>query len=84
MSEVSGENLGLSSEIKQDSSLKPELVAFRAGLARQDSKSAMKINIKTGQADTPVGLLTIFRILDQGISSREVTDTQASPSEGAG
>lgn len=73
-----------SSEIKKDSSLKPELVAFRAGLARQDSKSAMKITIKAGQADTPVGLLTIFRILDQGIASREVKDTQTPPSEGSG
>ena len=71
--EVSGRDSSLA--IKKDSSLKPEFVGFRAGLARQDSKSAMKINIKAGQADTPVGLLTIFRLLDQGISSREVKDT---------
>lgn len=56
----------------QDSSLEPKMVAFKAGLARQDSKSAMKINIKVGQADTPVGLLTLFRVLDQGVTSREV------------
>jgi hypothetical protein len=56
----------------QDSSLEPKFVAFKAGLAREDSKSAMKINIKVGQADTPVGLLTLFRVLDQGITSREV------------
>lgn len=59
----------------QDSSLEPKMVAFKAGLARQDSKSAMKINIKVGQADTPVGLLTLFRVLDQGISSRQVPTT---------
>jgi hypothetical protein len=57
----------------QDSSLEPKMVAFKAGLARQDSKSAMQIHIKVGQADTPVGLLTIFRVLDQGITSRDVT-----------
>ncbi|MGL5196672.1 MAG: hypothetical protein ACRC8Y_24030, partial [Chroococcales cyanobacterium] len=56
----------------QESSLEPKMVAFKAGLAREDSKSAMKINIKAGQADTPVGLLTLFRVLDQGIRSREV------------
>src|ERR671933_485301 len=59
----------------QDSSLEPKFVAFKAGLAREDSKSAMKINIKVGQADTPVGLLTLFRVLDQGITSREVPTT---------
>ncbi|MGL5192658.1 MAG: DUF2589 domain-containing protein [Chroococcales cyanobacterium] len=57
---------------KQESSLEPKMVAFKAGLAREDSKSAMKINIKVGQADTPVGLLTLFRVLDQGIRSHEV------------
>jgi len=56
----------------EDSSLEPKLVAFKAGLAKQDSKSAMNIKIKIGQADTPVGLLTIFRVLDQGIASRVV------------
>lgn len=69
---------------KQDSSLDPKLVAFKAGLARQDSKSAMKINIKVGQADTPVGLLTLFRVLDQGITSREVpTTTDTTPTNPA-
>lgn len=62
----------------QDSSLDPKMVAFKAGIARQDSKSAMKIHIKVRQADTPVGLLTIFRVLDQGISSRPVDDDNGS------
>jgi hypothetical protein len=62
-----------------DSSLEPKLVAFKAGLAKQDSKSAMNIKIKIGQADTPVGLLTLFRVLDQGIASRIVPDTTDSP-----
>ena len=70
----------------QDSSLEPKFVAFKAGIARQDSKSAMKINIKVGQADTPVGLLTLFRVLDQGITSREVTTATnpANPASPAG
>lgn len=63
----------------EDSSLEPKMVAFKAGIAREDSKSAMRIRIKAGQADTPVGLLTIFRVLDQGITSREVQETPPPP-----
>jgi hypothetical protein len=64
----------------EDSSLEPKLVAFKAGLGKQDSKSAMKININVGQADTPVGLLTLFRVMEQGISSRSETPaTEESP-----
>jgi hypothetical protein len=60
-------------ESGHDSSLEPKLVAFKAGLGKQDSKSAMKINISVEQADTPVGLLTLFRVMEQGISNRSET-----------
>ncbi|MGB3266026.1 MAG: DUF2589 domain-containing protein [Microcoleus sp.] len=53
----------------EDSSLEPNFLGFKAGLAKQDSKSAMKINISAGQSDTPVGLLTLFRLMEQGIST---------------
>ena len=58
--------------IKQDSSLGPELVAFKAGVSSRDSMTAMSIKLKVVQSDIPNGLLTLFRILDQGITSSEV------------
>jgi hypothetical protein len=53
----------------EDSSLEPSFLGFKAGLAKQDSKSAMKIHINAGQSDTPVGLLSLFRLMEQGIST---------------
>jgi len=66
----------------EDSSLEPKIVAFKAGLGKQDSKSAMKINISVGQTDTPVGLLTLFRVMEQGISTRseQLTTEESSQS----
>ncbi|OZH52485.1 hypothetical protein AFK68_24105 [Hydrocoleum sp. CS-953] len=68
----------------EDSSLEPNIVAFKAGLAKQSSSSAMKIHISAGQADTPVGLLTLFRVMEQGISttSGKVTTVDAENSSG--
>lgn len=66
-----------------DSSLEPKLTAFKAGLAKENSKSAMKISINVGQADTPVGLLTLFRVMEQGITSRVVPETPAPPAPSA-
>lgn len=57
----------------EDSSLEPNFLAFKAGLAKQDSKSAMKIHINAGQSDTPVGLLSLFRLMEQGISTTSRT-----------
>lgn len=67
----------------EDSSLEPKLVAFKAGLAKEDSKSAMKISVNVGQADTPIGLLTLFRVMEQGITSRVVPETPVPPAPSA-
>ena len=54
---------------EQDDSIESKLVMFKAGLARSDSKTAMKVTISVKQADTPVGMQALFRVMDQGISS---------------
>ena len=54
---------------EQDDSIESKLVMFKAGLARSDSKTAMKVTMNVKQADTPVGLQALFRVMDQGISS---------------
>ncbi|MDJ0554194.1 MAG: hypothetical protein QNJ68_07095 [Microcoleaceae cyanobacterium MO_207.B10] len=39
----------------------------------------MKINISAGQADTPVGLLTLFRVMEQGINTKSGKVTTVDP-----
>lgn len=50
----------------QNSSTEDKLVGFKAALAKEDSKSAMKIHVEVGSGDVPVGLLTLFRMMEQG------------------
>ena len=59
--------------IKQDSSLSPELVAFKVGISNRDTKNAINIKLKIEQAEMPSGLLALFRVLDQGITSVETS-----------
>lgn len=53
----------------QNQALESGLVMFKAGLASRDSKTAMQVTINIKQSDTPVGMLALFRAMDQGISS---------------
>jgi hypothetical protein len=53
----------------QDNSIESDLVLFKAGIASRDSKTAMHVTINVKQADTPVGMQALFRVMEQGISS---------------
>ena len=67
----------------QNSSTEDKLVGFKAALAKEDSKSAMKIHVEVGSGDVPVGLLTLFRIMEQGaVGTRVSSNPDAQPTNG--
>jgi hypothetical protein len=62
----------------RDRSMNSELVAFKGSLGRHDSSTGLKIHLEVGQAATPTGLLSLFRLMEQGVNARSV---QARPVE---
>lgn len=67
----------------QNSSTEDKLVGFKAALAKEDSKSAMKIHVEVGSGDVPVGLLTLFRMMEQGtVGTRASSNADAQPTNG--
>lgn len=65
----------------QDNSIESQIVGFKGGLARSDSKTAMKVEIKLKQADVPVGMQALFRLMEQGISSSNKPKPETPSSE---
>lgn len=65
----------------QDNSVESRIVGFKGALARSDSKTAMKVEIKLKQADVPVGMQALFRLMEQGISSSNKPKPETPSSE---